>query len=61
MQPMMENWAHKGEWIEGISWKRKDGLDRSTLGYHEMLFSFIHVGKHPLVRSPISLSSNTGI
>ena len=40
MQPMMENWAsNKGEWIEGISWKGKNGTDQSTLGYHKMLFS----------------------
>jgi len=32
MQPMMENWAgNKGEWIEGMSWKMKGGID-SVMG-----------------------------
>jgi len=35
MQPIMGNWVgSEGEWIKGISWVRKDGIDRSMLGYH---------------------------
>jgi len=48
MQPMMENRAgSNGEWIRGISWRIIDGIDRSMLGYHEMLFSPIYVRKYP--------------
>jgi len=40
MQPAVENGiGSKGKWIEAILWKLKDGIDRSMLGYHGMLFS----------------------
>jgi len=44
MQPIVEHWAgSKSEWVEGISWKRKDGVDRSMLGYYGMLGSPIYM------------------
>jgi len=60
IEPMVGNWiGNRGEWIGGILWKMKHGVDWSILGYQGILFSPIYFGNYfPLVTSSLLLSSS---